>query len=299
MRKEGKKMALRLHRSQEKKGRVLAVLLHGLGAPETWSEWEPLLQGDPQLADVDVALVRYDTAHLVNGLLGGITGVLKLFKREVTLSREQVTDIATLAQELKRELETRDYRHYEKIVLIGHSMGGLVGIHYLLQEIENNAPLRVGGYISLATPFNGAALAQYNKLLEWVNKNEQIQELRPNHDFLDLTIRLWQKHHAGPEMSAVQFRFCYGQTDEIVEKNSALPHVVHSHWAGSTPLPGDHGGILSVADGQQSLAYIQVRDHILDVVDLLESAGSAGTSSSGGESNVVSFHDRTNARANP
>ncbi|PWK13837.1 esterase/lipase family protein [Tumebacillus permanentifrigoris] len=291
-------MSLRLHRTQEKKGRALAVLLHGLGAPETWAEWEPLLAQDPQLADVDVALARYDTAHLVNGLFGGITGVLKLFKREVTLSREQVTDIATLALELKRELDSREYRHYDKIVLIGHSMGGLVGIHYLLQEIENNVPLRVGGYISLATPFNGAALAQYNKLLEWVNHNVQIQELRPNHKFLDDTIRLWMKHHAVPVMNSVQFRFCYGQTDEIVEATSAIPHVVASRWTGSTPLPGDHGGILSVADGQQSLAYIQVRDHILDVVDLLSPATAHRTDTTT-PTNVVSFQDRTNVRANP
>lgn len=303
-------MSLRLYpqfrQEQGQKGRVLAVLIHGLGAPETWVEWEPLLLQDAQLEGVDVALARYDTAHLVNGMLGGVTGVLKLFKREVTVSRDNVTDIGTLAQELKRELDSREYRDYDQIVLIGHSMGGLVGIHYLLQEIENQASHRVGGYLSLATPFHGSQLAGYNKLVEWANQNRQIQELRPNGAFLDDTIRLWMKHQATPELSRVQFRFCYGVQDDIVEPTSALPHVVASRWTGSIPLPGDHSGILNVSEGRDSRAYVQVRDHLLDVLELLAADASArgqGDSSDWSKQeeapdNILSFLDHA-TRANP
>ncbi|KEO83019.1 esterase/lipase family protein [Tumebacillus flagellatus] len=293
-------MSLRLHTSRREetgKGRILAVLIHGLGAPETWEPWKELLLQDPHLRGVDVALARFDTAHLVNGLIGGVTGVLRLFKRELKVSRENVTDIATLAAELKFELDSREYRDYDKVVLIGHSMGGLVGIHYLLQEMEANVPLRVGGYISLATPFNGAALAQYNKLLEWANHNQQIQELRPNGKFLDDTIRLWTKHKDNSALENVRFRFCYGQTDEIVERTSALPHVVHSFWRDSVPLPGDHSGILDVADGAQSVAYIRVRDHILDVLDQLEAVQSQSETPK--QYNVISLLDSFPFQANP
>ncbi|WP_158290535.1 alpha/beta fold hydrolase [Halobacillus salinus] len=254
-------------RGSQKDNKSLVVLIHGLGAPETWkNDWENLILNDQELVGVDLGIVSYDTSHLISGFLK-ISGTLQLGNREITISEDKVTKIEILARELKRELDLRHTRQYENIILVGHSMGGLIGIHYLLQEIENRNPTRVNGYLSLATPFNGAPLSQFYKLFKRVQNHDQIKQLRANDDFLDETIRLWQTHLDSPEIHDIDFKFCYGIDDEIVEHNSAIPYISGRKWTSGVPLSGTHGGILDVTEGYESSVYVQLRDHVLNVCE--------------------------------
>jgi hypothetical protein len=64
---------IQLYRNNEDKpGKLLVLLIHGLAAPETWvrqgRDWASLLLSDNELNEVDVGVVKYDTAHLVSGL---------------------------------------------------------------------------------------------------------------------------------------------------------------------------------------------------------------------------------------
>src|SRR4051794_30968372 len=115
-------------RYSSKTGEVLAVFIHGLGAPDTWTSptlnWQEKILQDPELEGVDVAIVTYDTAHLVSGIFG-FSGTIQLGGRQLTIDKNKVSDIAELAHQLQRELLQRSVREYQKIVLIGHSMGGL------------------------------------------------------------------------------------------------------------------------------------------------------------------------------
>jgi predicted esterase len=255
---------------KEKQGEILVILIHGLGAADnTWineeTDWINLLLTDPDLPNIDVAMARYDTAHVAFGLLSKLN--IKTLKigtfKKISISQGPFTDIKTLAQELKRELSTKRAQRYKKIIIVGHSMGGLIGIRYILEEIEHNQPLRVKGFISLATPFNGATLAFYNDLFKKIHKHAQIPSLTPNSIFLDDTIRLWKKHEDKLE---IDYSFCFGTQDTIVTPESALPHVMSSKWRDSIPLPGDHSTILYAKD-HEAPVYKVVSESIQRVLE--------------------------------
>jgi predicted esterase len=263
-------LTLSLHRGdKEKPGHTLVVFIHGLGAPETtWingdKTWKDLILTDNNLQNVDVAIAKYDTAHVALGLLNelGIKNIKIGWFRNITVGKGPFTDIKILSQELKRELNTNRSKEYEKVIIVGHSMGGLIGIRYILEEIEHNENINVKGFISLATPYNGSNKAFYNSLIKSIHKHAQIPALEPNSVFLDDTIRLWQKHK---DNTNIKFTFCFGTNDEWVAQESSIPHIVSSKWRDSIPLPGDHSSILNV-DNHESPSYVVVSESIQKIL---------------------------------
>ncbi|WP_145948220.1 lipase/acyltransferase domain-containing protein [Paenibacillus sp. Y412MC10] len=263
-------LTLSLYRKHKSKvGKTLIVFIHGLGAPDTtWNEgnetWKDLVISDPNLFEIDVAVVKYDTAHIAMGLLNtmGINSVKVGFLRRISIGKGPFTDLKILAQELKRELNTNRSKEYEKIIIVGHSMGGLIGIRYILEEIEHGEQMNIKGFISLATPFNGSNKAFYNSLFKSIHKHIQIPSLEPNSIFLDDTIRLWQKHK---EQIDFRCHFCFGTNDTWVSHESSVPHIMTSKWRDSIPLPGDHSTILKI-DNHNSPAYVVVSEAIQEVI---------------------------------
>ena len=168
----------------------LLVFIHGLGAPNTWSSdeanWVKYITSDRELSDVDTAIVKYDTAHFTIGCLSIPTSVRFCGK---TFSFSKLNDIDVLTQELRRELLDIKLKQYEKVVLVGHSMGGLIASWYVLQMIKNDIPFNVVGCLTIATPFNGSGAAG---LIRFYSGHAQIPQLASNSTFLDDLIRLWQ-----------------------------------------------------------------------------------------------------------
>lgn len=259
-----------LHKQSETPSDNLIVLIHGLGAPDsTWTHggvsWIDLFLSDNTISSLDVAEITYDTAHLANGLLS-LMGIKKIklgrFK-SITVGKGPCTTIEILARELKREIDSKKIKQYKNVILIGHSMGGLVAIRYILEELENNQSHNVKGLISLATPYNGSSFAFYSQLIKSINRHAQIPSLEPNSSFLDETIRLWQKHLDGLNLD---FKFFFGTEDTVVPENSAIPHIVSSKWTGGIPLPGDHSGILNV-ENHSSTSYIHISEAVKEIFE--------------------------------
>ncbi|WP_099331455.1 lipase family alpha/beta hydrolase [Priestia aryabhattai] len=253
-------------------GKVLAVFIHGLGAPDTWVsaalDWKTKILQDSLLEGIDVGIVTYDTAHLVSGIFK-FSGQIQLGKHKLTIDEGKFSNIADLAHELQREMGQRSLRPYKKIVLIGHSMGGLIGLHYILQELEHKDSISsIGGFISLATPYNGADLANFHKLIKIIQSHTQISDLSPNSEFLDSTSRLFNKYAQFPGIQEIDPRFYFGKADTIVTRGSAIPQAF-SIWKGGLPLDGDHGSILDFTK-PNSTVYREIQDYLLDVLDLCE-----------------------------
>ncbi|WP_377520073.1 alpha/beta fold hydrolase [Priestia megaterium] len=261
-------LKLSLYRQKQKPSDNLIVLVHGLGASDnTWVHdgvsWIDLFLEDDTFENLDVAEITYETSHLANGVLA-LMGIKKIkigWFGSFTVGKGPFTTIEILARELKREIDSQKIKQYKNVILIGHSMGGLVAVRYILEEFENNQPHNVKGMISLATPYNGSSHALYSQLIKSINRHAQIPSLEPNSNFLDGTIRLWQKHL---DKMHFDFKFFFGTEDSTVPENSAIPHIVSSKWTGGVPLPGDHSSILKVED-HSSTSYMHVSETVKEI----------------------------------
>jgi pimeloyl-ACP methyl ester carboxylesterase len=122
--------------------RKLIVFVHGLGgsrygAKSTWGNFPSFLFKD--IPELDIGLYQYRTAA---GRLW--------FTKSVSLQDE-----ARVFADLIRD----QLADYETIVLIGHSMGGLLckaAIHELVVRGDRNTLARIGGLILMATPQLGS-----------------------------------------------------------------------------------------------------------------------------------------------
>lgn len=260
-------MALKTKLFLQKNGNAdsLIVLVHGLGAPKTFDGWSDKIQADSELRNVDVLVIKYDTAHVCLPGFGFIKKCFEVPFLKKSIAFGPVTDIHTLARELARELEeNNDRSHYTKIVLVGHSMGGLIAMWYYLQSIKRQKAERIKGYISISTPFNGSGIAAFIKCF---SKHAQIPELAPNSTFLSDMQRAWLESKVDNErataMSNVNFDFFYASNDEAVTKESAIPSFeVWDKWL-STPLAGTHSSVVDLkTDGTE--AYTFIRGKIID-----------------------------------
>lgn len=177
----------------------LIVMIHGLmGSDDTWGEpslYNLMLSDDKIKNNYDVALFNYySKLNDKKGILSIIKGIVK---KNLSIS------------ELSALLETKLslYSKYNEIILIGHSMGGLIAKEYVLNNNNN-----VSMYISIATPHNGSSFAKFSM------NHTQIKELKKGSEYLKDLNASWISFTNLPKV----FYF-YGLKDDIVPKDSAIP----------------------------------------------------------------------------
>ena len=138
----------------------LILFIHGfMGGAATWGDFEKLLESDNQISE-----------QYTIGFLEYPTGVLKDPK------------IQRLSESL-RTILNHEYEAYDDIVLVCHSMGGLVVKKYLVEEIKarSKSPLRVKKVLFYDTPHNGADIANYGKILP----HNQLKQMARNSEFIE------------------------------------------------------------------------------------------------------------------
>ena len=143
------------------------VFIHGImGSSETtWKNaktgayWPELIQADPDFKDYSVYLLGY---------------------RSPALSRAStINEIAT--RELLRLKDEGLFAPEKKVVIVAHSMGGLVAKRMLTELNRPNRDEldkldRVKGVIFLSSPAQGAKLAEY---ASWLSINPQFKGMEP------------------------------------------------------------------------------------------------------------------------
>jgi pimeloyl-ACP methyl ester carboxylesterase len=158
-------------RSEPTANTRLVLFVHGLGgtrygSKSTWGNFPRLLFED--FPECDIALYEYST----------LTGRFP-FTRSVSLDEE-----SRVFADLVRD----QLRAYSTIILMGHSMGGLLCkamIEKLVVRGDRNALARIGGLLLMATPqlgslrvpgflswlsFDAAALAAHNEFVTRINR---------------------------------------------------------------------------------------------------------------------------------
>lgn len=135
-----------LRRNATDNANTHAVLfVHGFtgNAAETWRDGDStlfphLICADPNLADFDVFIFNYKTNFLRPPSIGNISRQL--------------------------ETEINRWMNGRRLVLIAHSMGGLVCMQYIINNLTVGQPLPVVGLMMYGSPMSGVELLRYVKL---------------------------------------------------------------------------------------------------------------------------------------
>lgn len=194
----------------------LIIFLHGfVGGSSTWIKEDgkmPLidyLTKDPEIFNnFNIALFEYHSKLIrIFPKTKSILNFLSGKKTPVNLPINQLSNFL----ESTIEYSCADY---ENIILIGHSMGGLVAKRYILDDIQKNSDSKVKLYVSLATPHLGSIVANFGKT---IISNVQVDDLSALSENITLMNHEWIQNKNLPKR-------IYGQGlyDTIVTKESSV-----------------------------------------------------------------------------
>lgn len=197
----------------------IIVFVHGfIGGRETWMNGDkprPFMQAllnEKKISDdYDFAIFNYFTKITdVFDRAGSLLSLL--FEKKKMTKNIPVDEIGNLL--FSQAAIT--LRSYGNIIIVAHSMGGLVAKSFILKSL-NAGSTRVKLYISLAVPHNGSDLALLGKA---ILNNPQVKDLTSLGERIDELNRDWISHSSVlPETIYYQ-----GAYDVIVPKTSSVAY---------------------------------------------------------------------------
>lgn len=198
----------------DKRGKDRLVLfIHGFtGGKETWENskgesFPELLMKDKEIYDnYDFAYFTYYT-KLISVKTTNI--LKKMFYKNEKYKKN--VSIETLSYLLGSDIRL-NCEKYNSIIIVAHSMGGLIAKSYILEE-EKNGRSKIDYFISLAVPHNGSNWAVLGQKL----KNPQVNNLMPLDDSIRRLNEKWIERDNDDALYVV------GIFDEIVVENSGIP----------------------------------------------------------------------------
>jgi len=197
------------------------LFIHGFtGGKETWKNTEhgyffdQLVAADGIAAEFDIATFEYYTklTSLFADVDSAIGRLKSLFSNIQPKSRKNIS-----IEEISELLKTRirfDLAPYRNVIIVAHSMGGLVAKRCVLKDLQHGLTSKVKLILSFAVPHLGADLATYGKLL---SSNKQIKDLAPLSELCPAMNDEWVKYSIKPVM-----KYFYGTYDGVVIKHSAI-----------------------------------------------------------------------------
>lgn len=231
----------------------MLVFVHGLGgdATSTWGDFERLIKEDSNLHD-----------HVESYFFGYPTKPMRFWQRWRSLRTQDIS------RALRTEIDNR-FPEHDQILLICHSLGGLVAKHYICETIKSRAPLKVKGVIFFATPHTGAAMAALADRLSV--QHFHLRQLRPDSDFIDLVTEDWSRLDCESQLETT---YVVGGQDAIVDRLSAGPPGTSPHVVAAK----GHGDLVKPSN-DTDISYLIVKRTVsrlfLDNVDDIESAREA------------------------
>lgn len=178
----------------------LVLFVHGLGGHRvrTWGRFPELMQADPELSS--------------EWGVGFFSFPSRFFRMRFLASAPR---IQLLADGLRTELE-EVHREAERIVLVCHSLGGLVARRYLVDDYKGGINPRVTDLLLYGTPNTGAGLAKAARYISWFQP--QLWQLSRNSDFLSDLNRDWDTLGVAKRLRVLAV---IGAADDVVPEESA------------------------------------------------------------------------------
>ncbi|NVH48905.1 ABC-three component system protein [Photobacterium damselae] len=254
--------------------KILVVFIHGLkGGDSTWVNdkgvsFKELLQSE-NLINEECEIVEYDyftqITEFMNGFIAKQTHALmrklplfnRLSRYKKTKKNQRNKSISDLSKGLESIIRAK-YKEAESVILIGHSMGGLVAKKLIIDQIETIKTINVTGYLSIAVPHKGSL----ESLFLQFSSNEHLKELMPlNKQTLELDEK-WEYHKSSLPKST----YLIALDDEVVKPHTAKPNNISNKNIFHLDQE-DHTSICKPEDSN-ALSYIIVRDFLLEQIQL-------------------------------
>jgi esterase/lipase len=242
--------------------KTAVVFIHGFtGGAETWqnnegTKFSDLLKKDPEVnGDFSFFEFTYYTKltdfftsakfqKVVNAIpilnwIPGVSGKVKVNRPIAQLSEQ-------LATYLNLELGG-----FDEVILIAHSMGGLIAKDHIINYEPGHGP-KPAGFVSMAVPHKGSF---GGLILGPVNINAR--ELVPLSEYSDALNNKWteQKQNLPPTL------YMIAQHDECVVKESAVPFTVLK--SDKAIVDHDHTSICKPASNTD-MSYLAVKKFLKD-----------------------------------
>ncbi len=141
------------------------------------------------------------------------------------LAKQHDWTIEKYAEELAVRIEQAKLK--TPVILIGHSMGGLICAQY-----ERIHPTNVRSLIAFSSPFGGAPLLN-NSIIKFFNNSKRHRQMTPRSDFLvslDPRVQWLDDEKATPSVDSRMRRYLtIGSPHDLQVPNdySKIPHVKH------------------------------------------------------------------------
>ena len=241
----------------------LVVFIHGFtGSVETWSRDDAPSFPELLVNDVDIGR-SFDVAHFeyytkLSDLYSTAETIYKKIRSAVSnrFQKSQKNISITEISNLLRSVLNYQLGGYKNIIIIAHSMGGLVSKQAIADEIADDMNSRVKLFISLAVPHQGSELATFASL---VSSNIQIEQLKPLNGFIIGLHQKWINLIGKPLV-----KYFYGNKDSIVLKESAVS--IDNQEMDPIAVDEDHFSITKPA-GYDSLVYMAVKQILSDFLN--------------------------------
>lgn len=228
---------------QQNQGKVI-VLIHGIGAKDPriyWQKFLSVLMDDEKFHDFDLFIWQYPT-HVK---LGSIQNLLEMVQRKTL--RETAPSIEILGSAWNTTYDT-EFQTYHEVILVCHSMGGLVVKSWILDALEKGESAKLFALCHIAfyaTPQQGAPITRQ---AHW---NQQLKDMQIHGSFIENVDRrwydhvvAWKGHHVGPADERfnryIPHLVLAGLQDKVVPPGYATIRGMHL-----AQIQGDHSGVIS------------------------------------------------------
>ncbi len=213
------------------------IFVHGLGgsAKDSWGKFPELIENDSSL-NIEYGFFEYPTQII-----------------RIPIFQKKYASIQDLAKALKTFI-TYKYDIFDELILVGHSLGGLVIRQYLLNENIAGHKTKVRKVLFYAVPQLGAMLANIGNLVSW--KHRQLKQLCKESDFLDVLNDQWVDSKID---DILDIQCVIGSTDKIVSSESSKS-ICRQHTIEVLPDKG-HKNIIKPNDSED-LNFIIFRNFV-------------------------------------
>lgn len=199
---------------------TVVLFIHGLGGSFwTWSRFAKHLKNE--WVEIDSFAIAYDEYYDVQSWINRIPILKRLLMIRKIFAGPGIEKLSLHLNSVVLEVCNK----YENVIIIAHSMGGLVARKYLVDLIEETKSLgKIRALITYATPHKGSKWATlylklcYNFFRYFTKDSEQLSQLSSTGAFLvDLNER-WRNYNIDDK---IDYYRVYGMNDWVVDAESS------------------------------------------------------------------------------